>query len=97
MSLYNLPSSASSSSSSLLSSSSSSSSSSSFSLPSTTASSSSYSPSPVTTLRERRGVTFFIEFTRPFLEDIPAKGRVGPTAGSLPRSRRRVAPPRPIV
>ncbi|KAF9045925.1 hypothetical protein BDZ89DRAFT_1058488 [Hymenopellis radicata] len=51
------------------------------------------------TLRERRGVTLFIEFTRPRLvhDNIPAKGQLGPTAGSLPRRRRRVAPPRDIL
>lgn len=43
------------------------------------------------TLRERRGITFSIEFTRPvLLDNVVAKGCVEPTAGSLPRCRRRV-------
>ncbi len=54
-------------------------------------------PSPA--LRERRGVTLFIEFTRPCFinDDNTAKGQLGPTAGSLPRRRRRVAPPRDML
>ncbi len=44
-----------------------------------------------TSLRERRGVTMSINFARQASPvDIPAKGQLGPTAGSLPRRRRRV-------
>ncbi|PBK82186.1 hypothetical protein ARMGADRAFT_1090565 [Armillaria gallica] len=44
-------------------------------------------------LRERRGVTFFISFTRPNLGPvIPAKGHLEPRAGSLPRRRKASAP-----
>ena len=41
------------------------------------------------TLRDRRGVTFYIEFTRPLL-NLPAKGQLGPAAGALPRRRRAI-------
>ncbi|PBK65463.1 hypothetical protein ARMSODRAFT_1022268 [Armillaria solidipes] len=59
----------------------------------TTSSISSASDGDGRSLRERRGVTFFISFTRPdFGPIIPAKGHLEPRAGSLPRRRKGSAP-----
>jgi hypothetical protein len=57
-------------------------------LPSSESSTFTLSAAAPRTLRERCGFTLYISFA-PAFPNIPAKGELGPTAGNLPRRRKR--------